>query len=141
METKILGEPQLLDGTLARLGKNEGVRKMKTAERKAGVGSPDLGSLTTSHVERLFLSVRQELKRFQRKGLGYSKDLETHKRAVDLFFGVYNFVRRHETLGTTPAVAAGVELKRWNLEDVVDMTADYIRRKENAKFEAAFAGL
>jgi hypothetical protein len=79
-ETKIFGEPQLPDGTLARLGRNEGVRKMQTAERKAVVGSPDLESLTTSHVERLFLSVRQELKRFQRKGLGYSKDLGTHKR-------------------------------------------------------------
>ncbi len=98
METKIFGEPELLDGTLARLGKNEGVRKMVTAERKAVVGSPDLASVTTSHIERLFLSVRQELKRFQRKGLGYSKDLETHKLAVALHLGVYNFVRTHKTL-------------------------------------------
>jgi IS1 family transposase len=35
METKIFGEPKMADGTLARLGKNEGVRKMQTAERKA----------------------------------------------------------------------------------------------------------
>src|SRR5216684_6279834 len=139
--TKVFGEPYLPDGTLARLGRNDGVRRMQTAERKAVVGSPDLESLTTSHVERVFLSVRQELKRFQRKGLGYSKDLETHKQAVDLFFGVYNFVRRHETLGTTPAVAAGVELERWGLEDVVEMTCDYMRRKEDAKFEAVFADL
>lgn len=53
-ETKIFGEPQLLDGTLARLGHNEGVRKMQTAERKAVVGSPDLESLITSHIERAF---------------------------------------------------------------------------------------
>src|SRR6202043_2121418 len=102
--------------TLARLGKNEGVRKMVTAERRAVVGSPDLGSLTTSHIERAFLSVRQELKRFQRKGLGYSKDLETHKAAVALYFGIYNFVRVHSSLGSTPAVAAGVENERWSLE-------------------------
>jgi IS1 family transposase len=139
METKIFGERELSDGTLAALGKNEGVRKMKTAERKAIVGSPDLGSLTTSHIERAFLTVRQELKRLQRKGLGYSKDLEMHKCAVNLFFGVYNFVRHHETLKTTPAVAAGLELKRWSLEDVVEMTADYMRRKEDAQFEAGFA--
>ena len=67
-ETKVFGEPMLADGTLARLGRNEGVRKMLTAERKAVVGSPDLESLTTSHVERAFLTVRQELKRFERKG-------------------------------------------------------------------------
>src|SRR6266478_5601159 len=131
----------LLDGTLARLGRNEGVRKMQTAERKAVVGSPDLESLTTSHIERAFLTVRQELKRFQRKGLGYSKDLATHKLAVAMFLGVYNFVRVHKTLGATPAVAAGVELERWDLERVVEMTAKYPRRKEDAKFEAAFGEL
>ena len=109
--------------------------------REAVIGSPDLGSLTTCHVERAFLSVRQELKRFQRSGLGYSKDLETHKLAVALHFGVYNFVRVHKTLGSTPAVVAGVELERWSLEDVVEMTAEYLRRKEDAKFEAAFAKL
>lgn len=138
-ETKIFGEPQLLDGTAARMGRNEGVRKMMAAERKAVVGSPDLESLTTSHIERAFLTVRQELKRYQRKGLGYSKDLATHKAAVALHFGIYNFVRVHKTLGTTPAVAAGVELERWSLERVVDMTRDYQRRKEDAEFEAAFA--
>lgn len=89
---------------------------MQTAERAAVVGSPDLESLTTSHLERAFLTVRQELKRFQRKGLGYSKDLETHKHAVALHFGVYNFVRKHHSLGTTPAVAAGLEEKAWGLE-------------------------
>ena len=86
-----------------------------------------------------FLSVRQELKRFQRKGLGFSKDLETHKAAVALHFGIYNFVRIHKTLETTPAVAAGVEYERWSLERVVEMTADYMRRKEDAAFETAFA--
>jgi IS1 family transposase len=138
-ETKVFGEPELLDGTLARLGKNEGVRKMMTAERKPVIGSPDLETLATSHIERAFLTVRQELKRFQRKGLGYSKDLETHRLAIALHFGVYNFVRKHNTLGTTPAVAAGIELERWSLERVVEMTAAYLRRKEDAKFEEAFA--
>jgi IS1 family transposase len=138
-ETKIFGEPMLPDGTLARLGKNEGVRKMLTAEREAVVGSPDLETLTTSHIERVFLTVRQELKRYQRKGLGYSKDLATHKLAVALHFGIYNFVRVHKTLETTPAVAAGIEFERWSLERVVEMTADYCRRKEDAVFEEAFA--
>jgi len=41
---------------------------------------------------------------------------------VALHFGVYNFVRRHHTLGTTPAVAAGLEEKAWSLEQVAEMT-------------------
>jgi hypothetical protein len=113
----------------------------KTAERKAVVGSLDLGNLTTSPVERAFLTVRQELKRFQRKGLGYSKTLGMHKAAVALHFGIYNFVRVHKTLETTPAGAAGVEFERWSLEQAVEMTAEYLRRKEDAKFEDAFAKL
>ena len=113
--------------------------KVQTAGRKAVVGSPDLETLTTSHIERVFLTVRQELKRFQRKGLGYSKDLATHTAAVAMFLGVYNFVRLHKTLGSTPAVACSVEQERWDLERVVEMTADYLRRKEDAEFEQAFA--
>ena len=56
-----------------------------------------LETVTTSHVGRAFLSVRQALERFERKGLGYSKSLEMHKLAVALHFGVYNFVRKHIT--------------------------------------------
>jgi hypothetical protein len=47
----------------------------------------------------------------------------------------------HSTLGTTPAIAAGVEYERWDLERVVEMTADYWRKKEDAEFEAAFAAV
>jgi hypothetical protein len=62
-----------------------------------------------------------------------------HKLADAMFLGVYNFVRVHKTLGATPAVAAGLEFERWDLERVVEMTAEYLRSKEDAKFEAAFS--
>jgi hypothetical protein len=48
-------------------------------------------------------------------------------------------LRIHKTLGNTPAVAAGVELERWDLERVVEITSAFIRRKEDAAFEQAFA--
>jgi hypothetical protein len=70
---------------------------------------------------------------------GKSKDLEMHRQAVALHFGVYNFVRRHKTLGTTPAVAAGIELEPWDLEQVVAVTEEYLRKTEDAEFEKAFA--
>jgi len=31
------------------------------------------------------------------------------------------------------------EVERWSLEQVVGMTAEYLRKKEDAKFEDAFA--
>ena len=38
-----------------------------------------------------------------------------------------------DQLGTTPAVAAGVELKRWGLEDAVEMTAEYISAEKRTR--------
>ena len=108
---------------------------MQTAERKAVVGSPDLETLTTSHIERAFPDRSPRIETVSAQGPRLFKDLETHKLAVALFLGVYNFVRKHKTLGTTPAVAAGVEFEPWSLERVVEMTADYMRRKEDAQFE------
>jgi hypothetical protein len=85
--------------------------RCKQRNERQWLGSPDLESLTTSHIERAFLTTRQELKRFGRKTLGYSKSVEMHKHAVAIHFGVYNYVRKHHTLETTPAVAAGLEEK------------------------------
>jgi hypothetical protein len=39
------------------------------------------------------------------------------------------------------SICPGVEEKPWSLERVVEMTAEYQRGKEDAKFEAAFADL
>ena len=116
----------------AQAQRKNGVPKIASAERKAVLGNPDLGIATTSHVERLFLSMRQELTRFTRRTLGYSKDLRMHTLATALHIGLYNLVRRHTTLGTTPAVAAGVEQERWSLETVVDVTERYWQPKIEA---------
>lgn len=122
--------------------RKNGIPKIVKADREAVVGNPDLLTATTCHIERFFLTMRQELKRFQRLGLGYSKDLRMHKLATALHIGLYNLVRKHSSLdGQTPAQAAGIEEKRWGLEDVVALTEEHMRRKEDAKFEAAFAAL
>jgi len=134
-ETKVFGEP---DAILDSVRKN-GIPPIVTAERKAVVGSPNLGTVTTSHIERVFLSVRQECTRFTRLTLGYSKDLEMHKAAMALYFGVYNFCRKHKSLGTTPAVAAGLEEDRWTLEQVVEMTEAYWQPRYEAQKAVAAA--
>lgn len=147
-ETKIFGEPAKPFMTPTdwyikqRIEARKPVSRVAKSKREAVSGSPDLGSLTTSHIERMFLTVRQESTRFTRKTLGYSKDLRMHKLAVATHLGIYNLVRRHKGLdGYTPAQAAGVEQERWTLEQVVEMTDTYFRAKEDAAFEAAFAAL
>jgi RNase adaptor protein for sRNA GlmZ degradation len=78
---------------------------------------------------RRVLTTRQELKRFGRKTLGDSKSVENPQARGRALLRVYNLVRRHHSLGTTPAVAAGLEEEAWSLEKVVEMTEAYWRRK------------
>ncbi len=49
----------------------------------------------------------------------FSKETRNLKAAMGLHFMHYNFVRVHEALGVTPAVAAGIAKSRWFLEDLV----------------------
>ncbi len=42
-----------------------------------------------------------------------------HAHAVALHFMYYNFVKIHQTLRTTPAMAAGVTDRLWEISDLV----------------------
>lgn len=117
-----------------------GVEKIVKAHRKAVFGHVDFKTLTTCHIERNFLTVRQQLTRFTRMTLAYSKSLRMHRLAVSLHFGLYNLCRKHTSLeGKTPAQAAKVETKRWTLEDVVVLTEAYWKPKR--EFEQAAKAL
>jgi len=121
--------------------RRHGIEKIVAAKREAHMGQPDLRTASTSAIERFFLTMRQELKRYQRLGLGYSKDLAMHKAATALQIGIYNLVRKHSALdGKTPAQAAGVESKRWKLEEVVALAeAFHAPRKAATAAEKAIA--
>jgi hypothetical protein len=58
-------------------------------------------------------------RRFTRLTNAFSKKVENHAWAVALFAMYYNFVRIHRTLRVTPAIAAGVTDKLWEIGDVV----------------------
>ena len=47
------------------------------------------------------------------------KKLENHVAAVSLHFAHYNLCRKHKTLGTTPAVAAGVTDHIWKVDEII----------------------
>ena len=46
-----------------------------------------------------------------------------------IYFMHYNFVRIHQTLKVTPAMAAGVTSKLWEMSDVVKVLEDWEARK------------
>ena len=80
---------------------------------------PDKAHISTSYVERQNLNMRMGMRRFTRLTNAFSQKLENHCHAVALYSVFYNFVRIHKTLKVTPAMAAGVTDKLWNMEDIV----------------------
>jgi IS1 family transposase len=84
-------------------------------------GDPDERLISTSYVERQNLTMRMSMRRFTRLTNAFSKKIENLAAAVSLHFMHYNFCRVHKTLGTTPAVAAGVTDHVWTLAEVVGL--------------------
>lgn len=82
-------------------------------------GDPIIGGASTSFVERSNLSMRMGIRRFTRLTNGFSKKVANHVAAVSVYFLHYNFVRIHQTLKVTPAMAAGVTNHLWEIEDVI----------------------
>jgi IS1 family transposase len=88
-------------------------------EVKTISGEPNPKHISTSYVERQNLTMRMQMRRFTRLTNAFSKKIEMHEHAVALHFMQYNFVRVHQTLKVTPAMAAGVTSKLWEIADVV----------------------
>jgi transposase-like protein/IS1 family transposase len=82
-------------------------------------GQPNMEKLCTSHIERLNLSLRMALRRLTRLTNAFSKKWYNLKCALALYFAYYNFVRTHQTLRCTPAMAHGITKSFWTLEDLL----------------------
>ncbi|PZU61102.1 MAG: IS1 family transposase [Sphingobium sp.] len=95
-----------------------GIRK-RTVE-----GKPDAAHISTSYVERQNLTMRMHMRRFTRLTNAFSKKVENHAHAVALHMMYYNFVRIHKTLRMTPAMAAGVTDRLWEIEDIAMLVED-----------------
>ena len=95
-------------------------------EKRAVHGQPDPAHISTSGVERSNLTVRLGLRRFTRLTNGFSKKPENLRAAVAMFFGYYNFVRRHRTTQVTPAMAAGVTSTLWKLEELIERACEVV---------------
>jgi len=73
--------------------------------------------------------MRMGMRRFTRLTNAFSKKHENHVHAVAIYFMHYNFVRIHQTLKTTPAMAAGVTSKLWEMSDMVKVLEDWEARE------------
>jgi hypothetical protein len=84
-------------------------------------GEPDEDKISTSHVERLNLTMRMSMRRYTRLTNAFSKKVENLAAAVAIHFMHYNFCRKHQTLGTSPAVAAGLTDHVWTLQELIGL--------------------
>ena len=93
--------------------------KFVAVQKDAVSGNPDLDRATTSHVERKNGTLRQWCKRLTRLTYAFSKKLANLKAALALHFAHYNLCRIHGSLQVTPAMAAGVTDRVWDISDLI----------------------
>jgi hypothetical protein len=97
-----------------------------TGARKHRVeGNPNPKHISTSFVERQNLNIRMGNRRMTRLTNAFSKKAENHAHMMAIYFMHYNFVRIHQTLKVTPAMAAGVTPKLWEISDMVKVLEDW----------------
>lgn len=105
-----------------------------TRSKKVRVeGNPDPAHVSTSYAERQNLTMRMHMRRFTRLTNGFSRKVEAHANAVALHFRYYNFVRIHASLRMTPAMAAGVSNKLWEISDIVALIEPKEAEKPTAR--------
>jgi IS1 family transposase len=112
---KIYGEPRYASGPDRRYSAGECVG----ARKRRVTGNPDPREVSTSFVERQNLTMRMHMRRFTRLTNAFSKKVENHAYAVALHMMYYNFVRIHQKLRITPAMAAGITDRLWEVGDIV----------------------
>lgn len=85
------------------------------------------------HVEHrnLTMRLRMRMRRFTGLKTIFLKRIEHHCHALALYFMYHNFVRIHKSLGVTPAIAAGIAARRWNMEDIIRITNESETRKKS----------
>lgn len=95
-------------------------------------GDPDPKYISTSFAERHNWTVRTNMRRYTQLSNGFSRKFENHAAAVALNYFAYNFVRIHRSLRVTPAIAAGVTNRLFEVSDLVALLEAEERKAKRA---------
>jgi transposase-like protein/IS1 family transposase len=94
-----------------------------SAEKKPQFGNPDWDRICTSHIERLNLTLRMNLRRFTRLTNGHSKSHKHHVAMQAILFAWYNLCRKHSTIKQTPAMASKLSDHVWTIKELIEKAA------------------
>jgi hypothetical protein len=90
---------------------------------------PDPQHISTSYVERQNWTVRTTMRRYTRLSNGFSRKIENHMAAVAINYFAYNFIKIHRTLRVSPAMAAGVTHRLFDVSDLVALLIESESKK------------
>ncbi len=103
-------------------------KKRSASSPRARLVSASAESIFSKPVGKAQRAVLNRIARSQAAG---SKKSDNHVAAISLHFMYYNFARIHQTLRITPAMAAGVTDRCWEVADIVALL-----EAEEAAYEA-----
>jgi IS1 family transposase len=84
-------------------------------------GRPDPSHISTSYIERQNWTVRTTMRRYTCLSNGFGRKIENHAAAVAINYFAYNFIKIHTSLRMTPAMAAGVTNRLFDVMDLVNL--------------------
>jgi len=90
-------------------------------KKTAKIGNPKEKRVSTSYAERQNLTMRMHMRSLTRLTNAFSKKYESHCHMMAIYFVWYNFIRKHTTLKTTPAVAAGLAEQPYGFDFIVGL--------------------
>ena len=93
--------------------------KIKSIEKVARFGNPDMSMVSTSFVENWNLQLRMSNRRHTRLTNAFSKSLQHHVAMQNIFIASYNFCRKHGSLKTSPAVSSGLADSIWTIYELI----------------------
>ncbi|MCG8409244.1 MAG: hypothetical protein MI923_28915 [Phycisphaerales bacterium] len=102
------------------------------------IQDPDPGAINTSFVECQPWEMRS--RRFAQLTCAFGKKICNHRHALALFCFHHSFIRRHQTIGTTPAIRAGMTNHNWTVDELIEffendgpLLANVGRMNENSR--------
>jgi hypothetical protein len=105
--------------------------KYIASDTKAFSGGLDQEQSTRLFVGSWNLTPRTGVRRFTRITDTYSKKVEKHAAIMAIHLMYYNFARIHESLGITPAMAAGLAEHVWDLEEIVVLANQGVNKTDD----------